>query len=383
MTLAGWIGGAFAALAVIAIAYQLIALIAVRRYFARPAPRGSAAPAVTMLKPLYGAEPRLAENLASFLRQDYAGPLQMLCGVGHPDDPAVAAVAQLRAAHPDASIDLATGPRAPGANAKIGNIAAMMPAARHDILVLSDSDMAVDSDYLAKLIAALDQPGVGAVTCLYAGRGDAGVWSRISAAAMSCTGLPNMVMALATSIAQPCLGSTIAIRRETLDAIGGFERFADVLADDYAIGEAVAALGLKVAVPPMLLTHACAHKSLGEVWRQHLRWSATIRGVAPLRHAGSGVTHALAFALLTVPFLPLAGLLLTAMALAIRLLMARTVERIAGVRRGFSYLLPLADLIEFAAFIASFAARAIDWRGSQLTISEKGRIAARTPSATE
>ena len=284
---------------------------------------------------------------------------------------------------PEADVVLVTGPRAPGANAKIGNVAAMIPATRHDVLVLSDSDMAVNRHYLAALLAALDQPGGGAVTCLYAGRGDAGLWSNISAAAMSYTGLPNMVMALATSIAQPCLGSTIAIRRQTLEAFGGFERFADVLADDYAIGEAVAALGLKVAVPPMLLTHGCAHRSLTEAWHQHLRWSVTIRGVAPLRHAGSGITHALAFALLTAAFLPLAGAALTALALAVRLTLARSVDRIAGVRGRFILLLPLADFLEFAAFVASFAARAIDWRGSRLTMADKRRIADRTPRASE
>ena len=265
------------------------------------------------------------------------------------------------------------------ANAKIGNILAMMPQARHDIIVLSDSDMAVGRDYLAKLLGALEQPGTGAVTCLYTGRGDAGLWSRISAAAMSYTGLPNMVMALATSIAQPCLGSTIAIRRETLASIGGFERFADVLADDYAIGEAVAALGLKVAVPPMVLTHACAHRNLAELWHQHLRWSATIRGVAPMRHAGSGVTHALAFALLASLLLPPGFAWLIAAALAVRVAMALKINRIAGVRTRFIVLLPLADCLEFVVFVASLVARKIDWRGSRLRIMGQGRIADRNP----
>lgn len=383
MTLGTWIGYGFAGLAVIAIAYQLIALVAVWRYFDRPAPMGSSREAVTLLKPLHGAEPELCTNLATFLAQDHAGPVQIVCGVGTPDDKAVAAVAALQAAHPQAEIAFATGPLAPGSNAKIGSVAAMMPLARHDILVLSDSDIAVRPHYLSMLLVALDQQGTGAVTCLYTGRGDAGLWSQISAAAISYTGLPNMVMALATSIAQPCLGSTIAIRRETLDQIGGFARFADVLADDYAIGEAVAALGLKVAVPPMLLTHACAHRSLSELWRQHLRWSATIRGVAPMRHAGSGVTHALAFALLCTAFLPLPGAIILGCALAVRLLLAAKVNALSPVRGRCIWLLPLADMLEFGAFLASFVTRAIDWRGSQLTISGKGRIALRNPSLSD
>jgi ceramide glucosyltransferase len=377
------LGFGFAALAVIAIGYQLVALLALRRFFVAAAPRAPGAAPVSLLKPLHGAEPRLAENLASFLATDHAGPVQMVCGVGQPGDPAVGAVEALRRLHPGADIVLTTGPRAPGANAKMGNLAAMLPAARHDVLVLSDSDMAVDPDYLPVLLAALDRPGVGAVTCLYAGRGDAGLWSQVSAGAISWTGLPNMVMAVTTAIAQPCLGSTIAIRRETLERIGGFARFADELADDYALGEAVAALGLKVAVPPLLLTHACAQRTAREAWGQHLRWSKTIRGVAPKRHAGSGITHALAFALLTVPFAPAAGAALTAAALAVRIALAASVNRIAGRKVAPLWLLPLADFLEFAAFCASFATRRIDWRGHRLTMADRRRIAPSPSRATE
>jgi ceramide glucosyltransferase len=383
MTVTHTIGYFFVSLAVVGIAYQLIALAAVLRFFAKPAQRGNGSEPVSVLKPLHGAEPRLVDNLTSFLEQDYTGPVQMVFGVSSPDDGALAAVADVRDKYTHADIAISTGPRGKAANAKIGNFLAMLPLASNDVLVLSDSDMAVNRDYLAKLLGALEQSGIGAVTCLYAGRGDSGFWSRISAAAMSYTGLPNMIMALSTSIAQPCLGSTIAIRRETLARIGGFERFADVLADDYAIGEAVAALGLKVAVPPMVLTHACAHRNLAELWHQHLRWSATIRGVAPLRHAGSGVTHALIFALLACLFFPLCGVILAAVALTTRVLVALTVDRIAGVQSRFIHLLPLADLLEFTAFVASFGARAIDWRGSQLTMTQKGRIAPRNSSTSE
>jgi ceramide glucosyltransferase len=383
MTVTHTIGYFFVSLAVVGIAYQLIALAAVLRFFAKPAQRGNGSEPVSVLKPLHGAEPRLVDNLSSFIEQDYTGPVQVVFGVSSPDDGALAAVADVRDKYPHADIAISTGPRGKAANAKIGNFLAMLPLASHDVLVLSDSDMAVNRDYLAKLLGALEQSGIGAVTCLYAGRGDSGFWSRISAAAMSYTGLPNMVMALSTSIAQPCLGSTIAIRSETLARIGGFERFADVLADDYAIGEAVAALGLKVAVPPMVLTHACAHRNLAELWHQHLRWSATIRGVAPLRHAGSGVTHALIFALLACLFFPLCGVILAAVALTTRVLVALTVDRIAGVQSRFIHLLPLADLLEFTAFVASFGARAIDWRGSQLTMTQKGRIAPRNSSTSE
>ena len=383
MSLADWTGIALTALALIAAAYQLISLAAVIRFFAAPAHRAAGNEAVTLLKPLHGDEPQLAENLATFLDSGHAGPIQLVCGVSEPGDSALGAVAALRAAHPGRDFALTTGPRAKGSNAKVGNLIAMMGQARHDVLILSDSDMAVGRDYLPTVLGALAQPGVGGVSCLYSGRGDAGFWSRLDAAIISWSGTPKVVMSIATGIARPCMGSTIAIRRETLEQIGGFARFADVLADDYAIGEALAGLGKAVAVPPILLTHACSEASLGEVWRHHLRWAVTIRGVAPLRHLGSGIIYALPFALLAIPFAPLAGLGAALLALAARLLVASRIDRIAGRRTAPLWLLPLADCLEFAAFLASLAARTIDWRGRKLTMDANGRIAAPGQAQTE
>jgi ceramide glucosyltransferase len=377
MSLVEWTGYALAALALIGAVYQAISLAAMRRFFAaRPTPHGRTTEAVTLLKPLHSSEPHLTENLSTFLVQDYAGPLQMVCGVGDALDNAVPAVEALRRAHPSADIALTTGPLGPGSNAKIGNLIAMMPAAKHDILIMSDSDMAVGPDYLAALLVALQQAGVGAVSCLYAGRGDAGSWSQVNAAIISWSTAPKIAMSLATGMARPCMGSTIAMRRETLERIGGFAAFPDVLADDYAIGEAIAALGLTVAIPPILLTHACREESLGDLWRQQLRWAVTIRGLAPLRHLGSGIVFALPLAMLAIPFAPLAGLAAAMTALTIRLLVAHSVDRIAGRRTAPLWLLPVADCIEFAAFLASLTARTIDWRGRSLTMAPNRRTIA-------
>jgi ceramide glucosyltransferase len=334
------------------------------------------APPVSLLKPLHGAEPRLADNLATFLAQDYAGPVQLVCGVNRADDAALEPARALAKAHPQADIALHPGPRLPYANAKVGNLAAMLPLAFADILILSDSDIAVSSEYLAVVLGALDQPGVGAVSCLYVGRGDAGLWSRIGAAAISWWAMPNMVVGITTGAARPCMGSTIALRRETLEAIGGFAALSDVLADDYAIGESVARLGLEVAVPPLLVTHADAERSWGELWRHHLRWAVTIRALAPWGHAGSLITHALPLALLAALLHPW-GIGALAFALVGRIAMARAVNRLAGRPCAPLWLLPLADLLNFLTFIAAQTARTIDWRGASLTMRGQGRIAPR------
>ena len=358
------------------IAYQLAAGLAVRRFFARaPAPRVGVE-SVTLLKPLYGAEPRLAENLAGFLAQDYGGPVQLVCGVNTPEDDAVAAVEALRAAHPGADVVLTTGPVAPAANGKVANLCAMMPAAAYDILILSDSDMVVGADYIARVTEALAQPGMGAVSCLFVGRGDAGFWSRLGAAMISFGATPNVVFAVRHGLARPCMGSTIALRRETLEAIGGFERLTDVLADDYAIGEAVAGLGLTVAIPPMLLQHAGTERSCRELFRHFLRWAVTIRDINPAGHYGSIITQPLPLALLVLPFAHVAGVELVLAALATRIAVALTMRRASGHKCAPLWIVPLGDCLGFVVFLASLTARRIDWRGETLTMAGKGRIAA-------
>jgi len=377
-----WLGLPLALLAAAGLVYQCVVLHAVRRWFAQSCPRDRGTDAVTLLKPLHGSEPQLAANLATFLAQDHAGPVQMLCGVNSPEDAALPVARTLAASHPRADITLSPGPRAPGANGKVGNLVAMMREARHPILVLSDSDIAVRPDYLAQVLGTLARPGVGAVSCLYIGRGDAGLWSQVGAAALSYATMPNMVLALNFGLSQPCMGSTIAIRRETLDAIGGFERFVDVLADDYAIGMAVAEQGLAVVVPPMLVTHACEEPTFAALWRHHLRWMVTLRSIVGLQHIGTVVTHALPLALLTIPFLPIPGLVLFALALALRATIKARVDRIAGHATGPLHHLVLADVLSFFIFLASLTARTIDWRGHRLTMAGNGLIRSRPDSPT-
>lgn len=258
----------------------------------------------------------------------------------------------------------------------MGNCAAMLPLARHPILILSDSDMVVPPDYLTHITATLAQPGVGAVSCLYVGRGDAGVWSQIGAAMISTQALPNMVVGVTSGLAQPCMGSTIALRRETLDAIGGFAAFRDILADDHAMGAAIHALGLRVAIPPLVLVHAGAEGSARALWRQHLRWAATVRDLAGPGHYGSVITHALPLSLLASALSPSIGVPLTIGAAMLRFAIAKQANRLAPAAPVALWRVPAADLFAFAIFCASLFARKIDWRGARLTMTGQGRIAA-------
>ncbi|NBC37852.1 glycosyltransferase [Novosphingobium sp. FSY-8] len=365
------------AMAAVALAYQAFALWALRRHFGLALPVSGDAPAVSILKPLYRDEPRLADNLRSFARQDYAGPVQIVLATNTPDDPALPAARAVMAGHLAVDFALSTGPVTPAANGKMANCAAALPLCAHDIILLSDSDMVVRPDYLAQITAALAQPGVGAVSCLYAGRGDAGVWSRMGAAIISASTLPNMVVGLITGMARPCMGSTIAIRRETLTAMGGFDALRDVLADDHAIGAGVAAMGMRVAIPPMVLVHAGAEGSARALWRQHLRWAVTVRDLAGAGHYGSVVTHGTVWALLACAMAPGVWVWPLIATLALRQTIAARVNARAGLPMPPLWLVVAGDLFAFAAFCGSLCASKIDWRGAGLTITAKGRIADR------
>ncbi|WP_072383421.1 bacteriohopanetetrol glucosamine biosynthesis glycosyltransferase HpnI [Novosphingobium sp. NDB2Meth1] len=371
LSLIGWL---VLALAAIGTLYWAIATWALARFLRRERPAAARSEAVTLLKPLYGAEPQLEANLASFLRQTHQGPVQMVCGVQREDDPAAETVRAMQARHPTARIDLVIDSTRHGANVKIGNLINMMARAEHDIVVLSDSDMAVEPSYLAQVLAALDRPGIGAVTCLYHGRGDAGFWSRLAAAGPSYQFLVGLVFGKVMGLAEPCMGSTIALRRSTLEAIGGFEAFADVLADDHAIGAAVRAHGLGIAIPPVLLAHASAETSLAQVWRQELRWAATIRALQPGGYAGSVIGFPLALAMLGSLVHPLPGLYVVAAASAARLYTKRVVDRHAGTSTAPFWLLPVRDGLSLAVFVASYFVRVVDWRGTRLRMEHEGQI---------
>jgi ceramide glucosyltransferase len=340
---------------------------------ARTPPPGLAgeAPALTLLKPLCGDEPGLKANLESFLRQHYRGSVQLVCGVQDAADPALAAVEALRRDHPDADITLVVDPRIHGANRKVSNLINMLAAARHEVLVLSDADIAVRPDYLARLAAALVQPGVGAVTCYYRGVARAGGASVLAAMGVSYGFMPNVILGVALGLAKPCMGSTIALRRGTLDEIGGLEALSDVLMDDYDIGRAVRARGYRVALPAFLVDHGCSEAGLAELAAHEMRWAVTVRMIDPAGHVGSLVTHALAWALIGTALTggTPAGWAVIVLALASRLWLKSRIDRAAGSSSGPALVLPLRDIMSFAIFIGSLFARAVYWRGERFRVS--------------
>jgi ceramide glucosyltransferase len=230
---------------ILGVLYNVTAAILVLRFPHPTRPAEGSCPAVTILKPLHGNEPGLFWRLASFCRQDYPSAVQLVCGTQSETDAAIDVVKLLAATHPSLQIDLKADPRDHGTNRKISNLINMQAMARHDTMLISDSDIVVESRFLSRAIPELQRPGVGGVSCAYFGVAAGGVWAKLSALYINTQFLPNVVTALSFDAKRPCFGSAILIRRGMLDRIGGLATFADELADDFAVGRAIRATGYR------------------------------------------------------------------------------------------------------------------------------------------
>jgi ceramide glucosyltransferase len=212
------------------------------------------------------------------------------------------------------------------------------------------------------------------VTCLYYGVALTGIWARLGALFINAQFLPSVVVGLALGLAQPCFGSTLAFRRATLATIGGFKPFADCLADDYAMGQALRAHGGEIAIPPFAVAHICTHASFGELWRQQLRWARTIRSIDPVGYTGSVLGHPVPWALLaalvgasSTAVLPATAV--AVVAIACRLAVLRQVERTYALPSQPYWLVPACDLLSFAVFVVSFLRWEVSWKGRRFRMA--------------
>ncbi len=318
-----------------------------------------------------------------FLKQDYAAPLQMICGVQECGDPAVEVVeAVMRKASADgalaATINLRVDGLDRGSNRKVSNLLGMISEARHDLLVVADSDIEVSSHYLNIIVAHLQTPGVGAVTCLFHGVASSGFWSKHAALGINVHYLPGIILALSFKLATPCFGSTIALRKRTLEQIGGFEAFSESIADDYAIGHAVRSAGYKVAVPPITVGHRCIEGSFSEIFLHELRIARTIKSLRPLCYCGTIIAHPFPLALIGALCGLLSGghlLLLAVAALCCRAALCRCVAERFGLEPQPYWLIPLRDLLAFVVYVASFSGTSVVWRGFNYEVGAGGKVA--------
>jgi ceramide glucosyltransferase len=353
--------------------------LAVRRFARRqivaPADDPASAPAVSVLKPLYGAEPGLAENLRSFADQDYP-EFQLVLGIRDRTDPALPVARALISDRPHRDIALVVDPRTAGTNMKVANLENMLPSARHDVIVIADSDMRVTPDYLRTVTAPLADPRTGLVTCLYKGVPTGGLWSVLAALHINFGFLPGALAGAALDVGGGCFGATLALRREVLERIGGFTRLRNELADDHRMGSAVRRLGLATVLSSYIVDNRASEPSLAGVWRHELRWARTSKAMAPAGFAGSVITHTVVISALIAAALgrqPAAGAVVL-LSVLLRWGSAAAIARWLDLPRRGLWLLPLRDVLSFAVFVASFCGRSVLWRNHQFRVEPGGRL---------
>lgn len=363
----------------VAAGYALLSLVALLVWKARGRTDSSARlPPVTVLKPLCGAEPGLYENLRSFCRQDYP-EFQVVFGVSDRNDPALAVVARLIAEFPGLPIEVVVDPQQHGGNRKVSSLINMIGRARHDVLVMADSDAGVGPDYLATVTAPLLDRKVGLVTCIYRGEPTARIWSRLGAMYVNEWYMPSVLLAWLFGHRGYASGQTLCMRRETLQRIGGLRAIADHLADDYRLGELVRGLGLRIALSHYLTKSEHHEPSLDLLVQHEMRWMRTLRILRPR-----------SFPLIFFGFsLPLAvlGLMCCAVegspssldwTLFQVTLLARVAihlaHRLQGERPLLAdlWLLPARDLLLCWVWWRTFFASTVTWRGGEFDVDAHG-----------
>jgi ceramide glucosyltransferase len=358
--------------------YYLVCLWSAGRFLGRRkacegARHTKAFPPVSILKPLKGADPEMYESFRSHCLLDYP-EYEIIFGVHDPGDPAIETVRRLQSEFPDRGIQLVMCEKILGANVKVSNLAKMLSAARYDHLIVNDSDIRVEPDYLWRVVEPLADPQVGMVTCLYRGVAAPTLGSRLESLGISTDFCAGVLAAqqLEGGI-RFGLGSTLAFRRRDLEKIGGFEAIVDYLADDYELGKRIAELGLKIELSDMVVKTYLPAYNTREFLAHQLRWA---RGVRDSRIGGYfGLVFT--FGLLWSVLLLLAGhgagwgceiagptLLLR---LGVGFVVGKAVLRDRRLLRQL-WLLPLRDVVAVAIWIASFAGHTVTWRGERFEL---------------
>lgn len=367
-----------AALLFIASGYSLFTIYAAWRFFGSLKETQSDLPPVSLFKPLKGASSDLYDNLASFCRLDYP-VYQLLCGVRDPHDPAVAVVERLQRDFPTCDIGLVVKPETIGSNAKVDTLHRLAVEAKHEVFVISDGDVCVDPTYLRAIIPPLTDARVGLVTCPYRGGSSIPFPALIESLIINTSFSPQVIVASQVEKTTYAFGATMAVKRQCVEAIGGFRAIADYLADDYYLGHLVSKAGYEVKIVPHVVETNPAVTSVRDLFHHQLRWARTQRNCRPSGYFGTLVTFGTVWALI--------GWLLYSAAPVIWLLAWSTiflrmlsVSVVSGVflRSTFTlqrlWLVPFTDLLSFLIWGVSLWGNTVHWGEQTFRVQRDGKM---------
>jgi ceramide glucosyltransferase len=364
------------ALTAFGIAYSLLSFWALLKFQRQKhrAMNGKFTPPVSILKPLCGLDPHGYESLRSHCLQDYPH-YEIIFGVSNSGDPAVGAVEELIREFPKVPIRLVICSSVLGMNFKVNNLVQMLPAANYPYLVINDSDINVPPGYLRQVVGALEDRAVGVATCLFRGVAARNMGSILESMAIAGDFVPGVLCAkeLEEGI-HFAMGSTMALHRDVLDRIGGFQGVADYLADDYEIGYRVSNAGLRVAIADCIVEHYIPRYSWAGFFQHQVRWARTIRSCRPEGYAGMIFTFALPWSVVALAIAPSLHLSWTLVLLSLILRLIITASSgffVLGDRQVFRslWLIPIRDFITLVVWILAYTGSSIIWRGNKFELS--------------
>jgi ceramide glucosyltransferase len=347
-------------------AYFTLALVAALQK--RTSPTSTFAPPLSILKPIRGRDPKFYEALVSHASQDYP-EFEVIFGVKDLADPALEDIHRLIAAYPHVPINIIhESPETP--NGKAGMLMALAAAARYPYLLVNDSDILVEPNYLRTVMAGLEDPKIGLVTCLYRARGHS-FPARFEALGIATEFMPSVMVARLIGVAEFALGSTMSFRAEHLQQIGGFAAIADYLADDYQLGARIHALGLQILFADTVVETNLGDGSWSDVWKHQVRWSRTIRVSRGGGYIGAVITHTTFWCVVAA----LAGEGWLALScLAIRIVAGWVAARHVLRTDASLLLMPIRDLWGFAVWCAGLFGSTVEWRTQKLKLRPDGKI---------
>ena len=335
-------------------------------------------PPVTILKPVKGMDGESFENFASFCRQDYPR-FQIIFAAASADDPVIPVIDRLRSAFPGTDIELVVDGSVHGPNYKVGNLINAYPLARHDIIIICDSDIRVPPKYLSDISARFEDPDVGLVTSLYRSSAVHGAAAAIEALGFTCEMVPNVLVAQTLEGLSFALGASMAVRRELLERIGGFPVLVDFLADDYQLGNRVRRAGYRVELSGLFVESIMHRETLSSVLSRQLRWGRTMRVSRPGGYFASGLTRPFTAAALAILVSGCSSAGITAVvilytvAMTVNLVYSRSFLKDRLLPRRL-WLIPVRDAVSSAVWALAFLGNRVTWRGHRFRLVPGGKI---------
>jgi ceramide glucosyltransferase len=369
----------FATVAACGAAYLAVALVRTRAFAATrpPAVDDGDLPGISVLKPLHSLEPELAENLESLFAQEYPA-FQVVLSAVDESDPALAVARAVLERFPDVDAEIVVQAAAAVANPKIANASNAVKRAKHDVIAIADADIRVPPGYLRAVGAAFVTERAGAVTCLYGATSATPGVAELAALQVNDHFAPSVLVANAFEPLRYCFGSTMAVRRDVLERIGGLAALGATIADDHRLGELVSALGERVVLAPCVVTTLAGETSLAAVWSREVRWARTVRALRPLDSTLAVVTMPLPFALAASLLAPRSFVRLALVTIVIALRFALHVTArdafATGTGRSASRRIVDRDFLTLGVWAWSRFGSAVTWQEARHSIGEHGAL---------